>query len=926
MDIEIYRAWLRYWGKAQARDSAAPDHPLVFHSLDVAACADVFLKRQPRLLAQFAVWFGLELEPTRRVLMFLLAVHDIGKFAENFQNRAPDVAAAHFQPPLGVSNSRMRHDQASSCFLSWMFAANRLPERMRGWDEEIWRTLLTASFGHHGTPPALLSLDKDIAELRRAMYEKSREDACGFFEWCSAKFLPDRLTACDEDRAKLASWWVAGLAVLTDWIGSNTNWFPYAENAERGLSLDEYWEQQALPQAHHAIDEAGVGSEPVKPYISPEFLLRHLRDVALRPAQALVATLPISDEPQLFFLEDATGSGKTEASLILASRLIDAGLADGLYFGLPTQATADQMFERIDLNLSAWFDDPSRATIVLAHSARDQVDAFAAKLDHARDDIKGESDTASLRVTQWLAQGNKRALQAQIGIGTLDQALMAVLRVKHQSLRILGLFRKVLLVDEVHSYDAYMTAALCETLCAHAAAGGSAILLSATMSLALRMRLLDAYAKGIDLWQPKQRSGRRPSHEPAISAHSMDYPLLTRWHSSLGQQSEEIGFAASTQSHRVLAVEYVSELNAVLAQVDRWMAQRQSAVWVRNTVSDACDAYERLSDRFGADRVILFHSRFAAVDRRWIQNEVLRMLGKSSDASSRTGKIVVATQVLQESLDVDADQMISDLSFVDVMLQRFGRYRRHARDAMGNPLPIGAPQIDGRAEGAVVVFGPDREGEPDAAWYRRFSRGAAMVYPAHGKLFQSARAIGERIELPSQFRTLIEEVYGDFGEPVPAALQMAEDRDRGQNLARRVLAEMSAISLVNGYRGADWSDDERLGPRLGNSIEATLVHVDGERLLPWARGRCEAREDEWALSAMRLPGWWLEPGQRCDTRCVDSVLADRVDELKMQQRALKHRLILPLARDSGGVWRCTLTGEPTVRLRYCDRRGLSREG
>lgn len=923
LDRAKLRACLRYWGKAEPKGGPVAAHPLVFHSLDVAACASIYLERHPTLLAQFAVWFGLGIESARGVLIFLLAVHDIGKFAENFQNRVPELVADHFETVLASSNSRLRHDTVASCFLSWLFAENRLPARMRGWNNEVWRSLLTASFGHHGTPPA--TTNSDIAELKRAMYDASREDALGFFSWCADRFLPDRVTTCDEDRVQLASWWVAGLAVLTDWVGSNTAWFPYARNPERELSLNEYWERVALPQARDAIEKAGIAPEPVRPYTSPEALLRGLQGVPLRPAQKLAATLPIAGEPQLLFLEDATGSGKTEASLILASRLIDAGLADGMYFGLPTQATADQMFERVDLNLSAWFDDPHRATIVLAHGARDQVHAFAAKLDGARDAVNGESDTASLRVTQWLAQSNKRALQAQIGIGTLDQALMSVLRVKHQSLRVLGLFRKVLLVDEVHSYDPYMAQALCETLRLHAAAGGSAILLSATMSLALRQRLLNAYAEGIDLWKPEQRTGRRPARKPPVSARSMDYPLLTRWHSSLGAQPEERTFPAAPHSYRTLDIDYLSDHDKVMAHLDRWVAERQSVVWVRNTVGDACAAYDELVERFGADRVTLFHSRFAAIDRQRIQRDVLRMLGKRSDASVRTGRIVVSTQVLQESLDVDADQMISDLAFVDVMLQRFGRYRRHVRDARGNPLPAAAGQCDGREPGAVVIYGPDRAGEPDASWYRRFSRGAAMVYRAHGKLFLSARAVGESIELPRQFRTLIEEVHGDLGEPVPVALSHAESRDDGESAAQRAHAKLNVISLPNGYRGEDWSDDERIGTRLGDSIEATLVRLEGDILVPWARGRSRADEDEWALSAMRLPGWWLGASPRSDTPCADPRLAACVEQLKMERCALKYRLVLPFVRDQQGGWRCTLAGDSALRLSYREDRGLHRD-
>lgn len=919
------RSWSRYWGKAKPMAGSVPDHPLVFHSLDVAACARVYLDCTPRLAGQFSAWLGLEVDVAKQLMTFLLAVHDIGKFAENFQQKAPHVVELRFGR-LDPFDSLIRHDEAGALLLEWLAENNAFPERMSEWDEDLWSVLLTASFGHHGAPPPVVPNGRGMAfaRLRSAMSAQARDDARGFFDWCAQRFLPESLPPCDVEQAKLASWWIAGLAVLADWVGSNTTWFPYAEEPVRELSLDEYWEHHALPRARKAMDQAGVVVEPAKPYVDTCTLFPYLGGDSLRPAQALSAALLITDEPQVFFLEDATGSGKTEASLILAARLIDAGLADGLFFGLPTQATADQMFDRASANLPGWFDDPTRVTLVLAHGARDQSHAFLAKLAPLGDAVPGEQDTALMRVTQWLAQSNKRALQAQMGVGTLDQVLMAGLRVKHQSLRMLGLFRKVLLVDEVHSYDPYMTQVLARTLRLHAAAGGSAILLSATMPLALRSRLLNAYAEGIALWrgETSSDSGWHGSR-PRISAKSCAYPLLTQWSSSRGRQPDEHAFPAAEHSHRVLDVEYVHDEELIYERIDRWLVAEQSIVWIRNTVADAHAAWKELSSRFGAERCTLFHSRFASVDRRTIQNDVLNALGKNSDASNRKGRVIVTTQVFQESLDADADQMICDACPVDVMLQRFGRYRRHLRDAIGNPLTGDISVRDGRPPGPVIVFGPDRELAPDKKWYSRFSSGAAKVYGAHGRVYSSVRAIGDRIELPAQFRTLIEAVYGDAGEPIPDALQTSEDRALGRGVAEGALAEMNVIALDEGYRGGNWSSDERIGTRLGDSIEATLVRVSGDTLEPWARGRCGLDEDEWAFSEIRVPGWWLGDAAE-PPACTDAVLAERVQQLKAQRFALKYRLVLPLVADGSGGWSCILAGQTPLRLSYCEETGLGR--
>lgn len=923
-------SWRRYWGKAQPEpEEQVPDHPLVFHNLDVAACGQVWLERNPAFVAMLAGWLGQTPEATRQLLVFLLAVHDIGKFAESFQYKVPALVKSRFEPPLPLRTGSLRHDAIGALFFDWLAEDRALPAAMQlpGSNADAWKVLLAPAFGHHGVPPVTetgTGAGAARARLREHMSAASREVAAGFFDWCAGFFLRTTLTACSTPGAQLASWWIAGLAVLADWLGSNTTWFPYAEPAQRALSLERYWQNVALPRARQAIEESGVLSVRPRRYCSPHALLPGLKGKTLRPAQQLAADWTISDEPHLFVLEDATGSGKTEASLILAARLIDAGLADGLFFGLPTQATADQMFERVTADVPHWFDDPSRATLVLAHGARDQSHAFQAHLAQRDDDIPGEGGSATLRLTDWLAQSNKRALLAQVGVGTLDQALLAGLRVRHQSLRMLGLWRKVLIVDEVHSYDPYMTRVLLQTLELHAASGGSAILLSATLPRVLRSQLLDAYARGIARVRKLAEGtrGRRSPARTSLEAKSADYPLLTHWAPSLGVMPREQAFPAAAHSRRRIAIDYVTREEDVLARIAAWHAAGQAVVWIRNTVADACAAWERLCERFGADACTLFHARFAGVDRRRIQNDVLAALGRDSHAGQRRGRIIVTTQVFQESLDVDADQMVCDLCPVDVLLQRLGRYRRHLRDGAGNRLPADAA-CDGRVPGPVVVFGPDREAEPDKDWYLRFSRGGARVYAAHGVLYRTALAIGTRIVLPGQFRQLVEAVYGEDGEPIPPALQTAEDRALGVVASQQMLAQLNTIGLAGGYGSAEWHDEEHIGTRLGESIEAVLVRVDGSVLYPWAQGHCEPGEDPWALSGIRVPGHWLR-GCGESVAYADPGLVAQVEQLKSRHPALKYRLALPLARAADGSWHCTLAGQPPLRLRYCDRRGLER--
>ncbi|KFN49270.1 hypothetical protein P873_11530 [Arenimonas composti TR7-09 = DSM 18010] len=880
------------------------------------------------MLRRLACWLGIDADAALKLLTFALAVHDIGKFSEAFQSRQPEIVRRCFAEPLPQRlDDGLRHDGIGRLFFAWLVSEGRLPGELKGADVDVLAVILGASFGHHGKPAADPGTGALHTQLNDRMSHRSREAAFEFFGWCASTFAFGRLPVGHDEGANLASWWIAGLAVLADWIGSNTTWFPYATEDMRQLPLDHYWQEHALVRARKALTETGVLRVPPKPYLDVVTLLPRLSAFPLRPAQVLASEIALPPEPQILVLEDATGSGKTEAALILAARLIDAGCADGMFIGLPTQATADQIYERVLADIPGWFHDPSIVSFVLAHSARDQTLGLLRRLAAVDDQLRDEADTATLGMTEWLAQGNKRALLAQIGVGTIDQILMSALRVKHQSLRLLGLFGKVLLVDEVHSFDPYLRKLLLTTVELHAAAGGSTILLSATLPCDLRVQFLRTHARGVERGlrcsRPASARVRRPvdsGEGPRVESTS--YPLLTQWAPSMQRSVAEFAFPAAAHSVRSIPVDYVARLEEVLARISLWHERGDAVVWVRNTVGDAIAAWSLLAQCFGDAACTLFHSRFAAVDRRRIQDGVLRGLGRDSDAGMRRGRIVVATQVLQESLDIDADQMVCDLCPADVLLQRMGRWRRHPRDDSGNRLPAGAA-ADGRAPSAVVVFGPDRDAVPDSAWYSRFSRGGAHVYAAHGVVHRTALAIGNRIDLPAQFRTLVETVYAKDGPELPECLRTAEDRALGTASAQSAHADNNAIDLGKGYGGDRWTADERIGTRLGDSIEAVLLRVTESGLEPWACGRCDPDEDVWELSAIRVPGFWLASSESPPV-IGDARIAALVESLTQARPALRHRLVIPLSTGEGGAATCEFAGSSRLRLSYCDRRGLFR--
>lgn len=486
----------QYWGKAgEAYEREPKWHPLVYHCLDVAACAAALLERQPAWLAAIGRQAEFALEALRPCLHFLAAIHDLGKFGDGFQARRPDLLA-RLQDRTGIDPGGERHDT-----LGYVLAERHLLDwlGLDGRDADLFDLIqpwVAAVTGHHGRPSK--NLDSTQWLLRNQFPAQVLIDACCFVTEAARLLLPvDFVWPTPEaglaERFRRASWLVAGLTVAADWLGSNTRWFPYRAPEH---PLDEYWKAFALPQARRAVEESGL--VPAAPATLPAMRTLFPAVALPTPLQIWAEQVEIAAGPQVFVLEELTGAGKTEAALTLAARLMASAGAQGLYLALPTMATADAMFDRVRKD-DGWrrFFAAGAGQLALAHSA----DRLKLRLEemNRRDAGYGQDEdaSASRQCSAWLADSRKKALLADFGVGTLDQALLAVLPAKHQSLRLLGLANKVLIVDEVHACDCYMGELLARLLRFHAAQGGSAILLSATLPRNQRARYLEAPSPGV---------------------------------------------------------------------------------------------------------------------------------------------------------------------------------------------------------------------------------------------------------------------------------------------------------------------------------------------------------------------------------------------------------------------------------------------
>lgn len=839
-------AYWRYWGKASRQNSnTALWHLLPYHALDVAAVMRHLLTQASDWVEAQAAQLGWNAELLIDHLVFFAALHDLGKFSRSFQqlyaHHSPDLVDCHRASPY-----TLRHDSLG--YLLWCdHLQNALPpDLIPDLKYRLWKEWMQVVCGHHGQPPE----EGAHSVLRASTYflAEDQEAAEAFCRDAFALLLPKGLQAPagkPTAHSKNFSWPFAGLMVLADWIGSNQDHFPYCSRPTRTLS--NYWHEVAVPNACQAVQKSGLQLCAVAPYLGPDRLL-YLFDylAAPTPLQHYAATVELVAGPQLFLLEDVTGAGKTEAALILAHRLMAAGLAQGLYFALPTMATSNQMYRRVGAVYRKLYAPSAQPSIVLAHSARRLVEDFQHALNRPDGAYVQHENTATMSCNAWLADSNKKALLASVGVGSIDQALLAVLPVRHQSLRIAGLKDKVLVVDEIHSFDPYVHRLLCRLLRTHAEQGGSVILLSATVPAVVKADLLNAYSQGL---------GRSPK---VVLEPQMDYPLITQF-----SQESLVVTPCETRAEvkRTVQVVLLHEEAQVIARIVKEAAAGRCVCWVRNTVDDARQAYTALQSVIPLDRLHLFHSRFAMGHRLEIENMVLDALGKNSNAEMRHGRVLIGTQVLEQSLDFDVDVMICDLAPIDLVIQRSGRLQRHTRDSDGNRTHDGTEH---RPPPVLYLYGPEPTSTPAADWYGQVFRGGQYVYLDIAKLWLTQQALlaagcivspGE-IGQAGAVRQLVEAVYGE-SVPVPEALQKNSEKCLGEATGKVNIADYNSLNLSKGYcrdSSRCWDEEINVPTRLGDETRTVyLAQVTAGKLRPLYFSEGVDAHQQWALSALRVP-------------------------------------------------------------------------
>lgn len=762
------------WGKLSPDRSEW--HPLEHHCVDVAVTTEALLRNTilGRRLARLAGLGELPEETIQRLCVFALW-HDIGKVCEGFQNKGlpkPAFVDGHIRIVCETLA-----DRNAPVFGQLLQALDI--DALLAWGEgDAILEFLFATLSHHGLP-------KKRPILGNSKVHWSPGDGQAAFRWIAdltteaRRWFPAAWSASQRRLPSSAEFQhaFAGLLALADWVASDSGFFEFSRAMDDRLADARDSATKALRTLGLALpaSQRPAGTDPY-----PRFLPSGFEP---RPAQAAFRTLDVADQGSLAILEAETGSGKTEAALAHFLRLHGRGLVDGLYFALPTRTAATQIYERVCVAVRRAFPGPEAPPCVLAVPGYLRVDGFEGQR-LAGFDVRWDDPEDQVGKRGWAAEHSTRYLAGAVVVGTVDQVLLSSLSVKHSHLRATALLRHLLVVDEVHASDAYMTRILREVLRFHCGAGGHALLMSATLGSTAWRSLVTAVSSPEAVTDETLQELR--AAYPALtvtaagfdSVHVIRLPSggqdklvqrsLVRWMSSPGDVAGE-ALSAADLGARVLVI--------------------------RNTVRD-CQATQEALERIAEQRgqaAHLFrcsgvpaphHGRFAAVDRTALDGALEERLGRQATEPC----VVVATQTVEQSLDLDADLLITDLCPMDVLLQRIGRLQRHARK-----------RPPGFTMARVVVLVPEDRRTLEALAAQQRSNGPhglGRVYENLSILEATWRALetNEELRLPLQNRVLVETTTrDDLLAAISATWRSEVQKNRVRGLQDERTAEASLV-------------------------------------------------------------------------------------------------------------------------------------
>ncbi|NLI39602.1 MAG: CRISPR-associated helicase Cas3' [Caldisericales bacterium] len=758
---------LLFWGKTLQEKNATnsgvvitKSHPLLFHMVDVASVAEKMFERviSDHVKKNLKTLYRNEDDSSlSSKVAFLAGLHDLGKATPPFQGLwfegAKKLSAEGLKFPP-VNDKTKNHGWMTSSLIFSEFEPTKDKDKLIN---QIGRKMAISLGGHHG----LMSdcyVWQDFADHKffsgSASWLEARKELLSDYYKCiygmdmGEKTLKKAiLEALPKDESlKILQLndsffaFLSGLVSVADWVGSSADWFEFHEPDDSTSAIDDYL-NHSRESAARAVDnvwpeETGeqkmfANGEELFSYIFPEIsqgprpLQKKCIDIAPTSSDGKM------DSNQIVIIEAPTGEGKTEAAFYLFDSWQRQNVSHGAYIALPTMATSNQMFSRFKNFLSRGHGE--KITLNLLHSMKFFNDDFRElKIVGAND--QGYSDT--IVANSWF-QKSKRGLITPYAVGTIDQSLMGALQVKHMFVRLFGLTGKTVIFDEVHAYDTYMSNLLDMLISWLSELGSSVIILSATLPEKRKRELLKAFCGDNVKGEAKNA-----------------YPAIT--YASKNKKIESATFQSNKEVRPIVTFKKAeSSIQETADTIMDLIYQGGCAAWICNTVNQSQEVFRYLKEKAPADvELVLFHARFTTSDRLGIEDRVLSMMGKGQQAKRPKKAIVVATQVIEQSLDLDFDVMVSEFAPIDLLVQRAGRLHRHKREE--RPLKVSEPVM-------FVQFPEKKDGIPDFGpskyIYEEYVL-AKTLLTLENRLKEDSYTFSDRDDT---VKKLIEEVYGDSG-------------------------------------------------------------------------------------------------------------------------------------------------------------------
>jgi len=743
--------------------------------------------------------------------VFLAAAHDLGKATPAFQGKLRGSELDEQLHKQILDSGLNLTDNIHSRIARHYWASELILEK-HGYP----RKLAVILGGHHGQPPS----SQNLVTLREG-YKKDLGWGNGYEAWSlvQLELLTYALSLSGISEQEAQSWQpdivaqvlLSGLVIMVDWIISNEKYFPYIDLFGSDWHLakraEAAWEELNLPECWDA-NNAYEGND----------FFRNRFNIDPRPIQT--TTLDLLKKvlnPGMVIIEAPMGEGKTEAALAAAELMANRTGRSGVFFALPTQASANGLF----LRFCKWaerLNDGVIHSVKLAHGKADLNELYnkiPKRIDRMGEFWVGgeeneETGYDAITVHEWFA-GRKKGILADFVIGTIDQVLMCGLKQKHLVLRHLGLANKVVILDECHAYDAYMSQYLYKVLNWLGAYEVPVIVLSATLPGEKRQQLIEAYLNKeispVPEYDPifdKVKPEIPPSPDWAVTC---DYPIITFTDGSHVQQEKISG----KQRALDVTLEVLSEDEQIVSILADLLSEGGCAGVIVNTVKRAQKIAYALSQHFGGEQVQLLHSRFLAVDRAQKEKELFAKLGADGQRPQRC--IVIGTQIFEQSCDLDFDVLISDICPMDLLIQRIGRLHRH--NTTQRP-----PKLEKVAH--CYITGVSDSG---------FDRGAEIVYGKY-LLMNTKALLPSHITLPDEIPHLVQKAYCSEGLSIPPEIHeeyMEAKCKQEQRIAKKI-SKAGDFQISDPYKRLDdlvgWLDAGILDDPSGKRGEATVRDIE----------------------------------------------------------------------------------------------------